>query len=70
MIELTTAKQTRITGKVISRSGRRHQVLADDGRTLLADSAVAYNSGERVTLLADTIVGPAGRAPVMQSYQE
>lgn len=70
MIELTKAKQTRITGKVVSRVGRRHRVLADDGRTLLADSAIPFNPGERVTLLADAIVGTAGKAPAVQSYQE
>jgi len=70
MIEWSVPKQTRICGEVVSRSGRRHQVLADDGRMLLVDSDTPYVQGARVTVIADSITGISGKAPVVRSYQE
>jgi hypothetical protein len=70
MIELRKPEQGRITGKVVSRSGRKHTVEADDGRILRADSAIYYPPESRVIILADAIIGPAGPAPVVLSFQE
>lgn len=70
MFEISKPAEGRISGKVVSRSERRHTVQADDGRMLLADSAVVYAPGARVSVLGDTILGPAGVAAPIRSYQE
>ena len=70
MIELRKKQETRISGEVMARNGRRHTINADDGRVLIADSATPYNQGARVTVLAEVIVGPAGAAPIIKNYQQ
>lgn len=70
MIELRKQEQSRITGTVISRTGRRHTISTDDGRVLIADSATPYNPGARVTVLAGVIIGQAGAAPTIKNYQQ
>lgn len=70
MIELRKQAAGRVSGTVSARVGRRHTVDADDGRVLIADSAIAYNPGARVTVLAGVIVGAAGAAPQIKNYQQ
>ena len=70
MIELRKKQETRISGVVTERNGRRHTISADDGRVLIADSASPYSQGARVTVLSGVIVGPAGAAPVVKNYQQ
>ena len=69
-IELRKSAATRITGTVTARTGRRHTITADDGRVLLADSAISYNAGARVTVLSGVIIGEAGAAPIIKNYQQ
>jgi len=70
MIKWTDTEAIRATGQVVARTGRRHTVASDDGRTLLADSATPYNPGARVTVVAGAIIGPAGAAPTITNYQQ
>lgn len=70
MFEISKPAEGRISGVVVSRSGRRHTVQADDGRMLLADSAILYAPGARVSVLGETIIGTAGAAAPVLSYQE
>lgn len=70
MIELRKQDPVRITGTIAARTGRRHTIKADDGRVLIADSAIPYNQGSRVTVLAGVIVGQAGAAPTIKNYQQ
>ena len=70
MIKLTDTQVGRATGMVTARTGQRHTVGADDGRTLVAYSATPYNPGARVTVLGDAIVGSGGAAPIIKNYQQ
>jgi CRISPR/Cas system-associated protein Csm6 len=70
MLDLRVRNETAAPGRVTARSGSRHTVATDDGRTLLVESAVAYPPESRVMVLAGSIIGPAGAAPVIKNYQQ
>ena len=70
MIKLTDTAQSRATGRVTGREGWRHTISADDGRILVAYSAVFYNPGARVTVLGDAIIGTGGASPIIKNYQQ
>lgn len=70
MLDLRPRPDSAAPGRVTARSGYRHTVATDDGRTLLVESVVTYPPGARVMVLAGSIIGPAGAAALVKNYQQ